>query len=158
MPVVCSDKDVSARRALRDKVLYSIVTDMKAEYEESVRKKRKTLELACTEKENIPPEVEPIFLLNVRNTLPNVPPMVFVQHVKGRKNADNLTRPRAKKRVESLKYVLETIVSKGAADCSKLFERAPKKIATIINNVTSTGAGVKVQPFGPKVFAAVEQA
>ena len=48
-------------------------------------KEKNKIELACTEKENIPPEVEPIFLLNVRNALPNVPPMVFVQHVKGRK-------------------------------------------------------------------------
>ena len=57
-----------------------------------------------------------------------------------------------------LQYIIENFVGKDGTDASNLFEKAPKRIASSINNVTASAAGVKITTFGVEVLTTAEHA
>ena len=118
--------------AIRNKVLYTLVMEIIFEQ-----------------------NAEEVPTLEVRNTLPTCPPLIFMKVTKATKEADSmLTNKTAKRRVEPFTKLLE-ISSKHNPE--KLFAMAPKKISQTINAVTAAAAGVKIESWDPRKLAAIEE-
>ena len=118
--------------AIRNKVLYTLVMEIISEQ-----------------------NAEEVPTLEVRNTLPTCPPLIFMKVTEAKKEADNmLTNKTAKRRVAPFTKLLE-IASKN--DTETLFEMAPKKISATINALTAAAAGVKIESWDPRKLAAIEE-
>lgn len=120
--------------AIRNKVLYALVTEILADQESN--------------------GTEEAPILEVRNTLPSCQPLRFIKITTAKKGAEKIRQSRtAKKRVAPLSKMLEVVAKH---DAEQLFLKAPKRIAQKINEVTAAASGTKIESWDPRKLAAIE--
>ena len=140
---VLSDEE----KAIRNKVLYTLVCEVMNENSVNVNLNERSREI-----------------LVVRNTLSHVPPLRFVRLRKARKKVSDLkdARRTAKKRIAPIECIINSATPTAVNEVQKtleqekLFKLAPKKQSERLNALTASAAGAKISSLDPRTLAALE--